>query len=47
MIRISDLRKNYGKKQVLKGMSFEIPSGVSMGLLEKMVLVKPPFFMPF
>ncbi|MCI5870967.1 ABC transporter ATP-binding protein [Streptococcus pluranimalium] len=35
MIRISDLRKNYGKKQVLKGMSFEIPSGSIYGLVGK------------
>lgn len=35
MIRILDLRKNYGKKQVLKGMSFEIPSGSIYGLVGK------------
>ncbi|MFV8115011.1 ABC transporter ATP-binding protein [Streptococcus pluranimalium] len=35
MIRISDLRKNYGKKQVLKGMSFEIPSSSIYGLVGK------------
>ncbi|MFZ7176297.1 ABC transporter ATP-binding protein [Streptococcus hyovaginalis] len=35
MIRISDLRKNYGKKHVLKGMSFEIPSSSIYGLVGK------------
>lgn len=47
MLHVNQLQKSYGSKEVLKGLTFSIPSGSICGFVGKNGAGKTTFFIPY